>query len=232
MAPGGRSRSATILRMTHPLLRVLTDAARGRPPAPDCSVEVLPPLPGPVDAVVVFTAHSYVAAAIEPGRLRSRLPPGDPGAPTEPQFLAWLADELGRRAGQLDAVLTAPALGGPLPLDLELEPRDDLAAHPRVARASRYRDDTRVLADPAGDLVLVLGRGVAGRWEVAFEVDPGRRGHGLGRALAAAARHLVPPDEPLFAQVSPGNAASLRALLAAGYTPIGSEVLFSKATIP
>ncbi len=213
--------------MTHRLLRVLTDAARGRPPAPDCSVEVLPPLPGPVDAVVVFTAHCYVAAAIEPERLRSRLRPGDPGAPTEPRFLAWLAGALDSTAGQLDAVLTAPRLDGPLPL--ELEPRDDLVAHPRVARASRYRDGIRVLADPAGSAVLALGRGLAGRWEVAFEVDPERRGRGLGRALATAARHLVPPDEPLFAQVSPGNAASLRALLAAGYTPIGSEVLFPKA---
>ena len=30
----------------------------------------------------------------------------------------------------------------------------------------------------------------------------------------------------VFAQVAPGNAASLRAFLAAGFSPIGSEVLF------
>jgi RimJ/RimL family protein N-acetyltransferase len=30
----------------------------------------------------------------------------------------------------------------------------------------------------------------------------------------------------VFAQVAPGNAASLRAFLAAGFRPIGSEVLF------
>ena len=37
---------------------------------------------------------------------------------------------------------------------------------------------------------------------------------------------LAPRDEPLYAQVSPGNASSLRAVLAAGYRAIGSEVLF------
>jgi hypothetical protein len=37
---------------------------------------------------------------------------------------------------------------------------------------------------------------------------------------------LAPRGEPLFAQVAPGNAASLRAFLAAGYRPVGAEVLF------
>ncbi len=43
--------------------------------------------------------------------------------------------------------------------------------------------------------------------------------------LARAARHLVPDGRPVWAQCAPGNASSLRALLAAGYTPVGSEVL-------
>ena len=76
--------------------------------------------------------------------------------------------------------------------------------------------------------MLLLGRGLAGRCEVAFEVEPDHRGRGLGKALATAARHLAPRDEPLFAQVTPGNVASVRALLAAGYAPIASEVLLSR----
>jgi GNAT superfamily N-acetyltransferase len=213
--------------MTHPLLRILLDAARGRPPLPDGAVEVLPPLPGPVDAAVVaFTAHSYLVADVDPELARSRLRDGDPGAATRPAFLTWLAGQLGAHAGQLDAVLVAPGLDG-TPL-LELEPRTDLERHHRVARASRYRRDLRVFASPGDGGLLVVGRGLAGRWEAAFEVDPERRGHGLGRALALAARHLVPDGEPLFVQVSPGNAASLRAVLAAGYRPLGSEVLFPR----
>jgi RimJ/RimL family protein N-acetyltransferase len=38
--------------------------------------------------------------------------------------------------------------------------------------------------------------------------------------------------EPVFAAVSPGNARSLRALLACGFTPIGSEVLLRPANRP
>jgi hypothetical protein len=49
---------------------------------------------------------------------------------------------------------------------------------------------------------------------------------GLGRRMVAAALALVPATEPVFAQASPGNAASLRALLASGFRPISSEVLF------
>ena len=67
---------------------------------------------------------------------------------------------------------------------------------------------------------------MAGRVEVSVEVEPEARARGLGRSLARAALALAPAGEPVFAQVSPGNAASLRAFLAAGYRPIGSEVLF------
>ena len=50
----------------------------------------------------------------------------------------------------------------------------------------------------------------------------------FGRSLAQAAQTLIPAEHALFAQVAPGNAASLRAFLAAGYLPIGAEVLFLK----
>ena len=59
-----------------------------------------------------------------------------------------------------------------------------------------------------------------------MEVFEAARNHGHGRALAVAARHLVPEDRPVWAQIAPGNASSLRAFLAAGYEPVGSEVLF------
>ena len=92
--------------MSDRLLALLQDAARGAPPPADGAGEVWPAPPGPVHAVLAFTAHHVVAA-----------------------FLAWLG----------------------------------------------------------------------GRLEVAFEVDPARRNRGLGRLLAAAARHLTPPGEPLVA---------------------------------
>jgi hypothetical protein len=73
-------------------------------------------------------------------------------------------------------------------------------AHPRAERARRYRDDVRV-------------------WETR---------DGPGRGLTAAALGLLPAGTPVFAQVSPGNCISRRATLAAGYSPIGGEVLLPR----
>jgi GNAT superfamily N-acetyltransferase len=213
--------------MTHPLLGLLLDAARGRPPVPDGAVEVLPPLPGPVDAVVAFTAHHLVVGDVDPELVAARLPDGDLSAPMGPPFLAWLGGQLGSRPGSLDVVLAAEGLGGEPPL--ELLPVADPVRHVLVARALHYRADLEVWTDPEQAGMLLLGRGLAGRRELAFEVEPARRNRGLGRRLVAAARHLTPPGEPLFAQVAAGNAASLRAVGAAGFRPLGAEVLFHRA---
>jgi GNAT superfamily N-acetyltransferase len=208
------------------LLRLLEDAARGSPPATDGVVEVWPAPDGPVDAVLAFTAHHVVAAPVDPDLVAARLPAGDLGAPMSPGFLGWLGERLGSVPGSLDVVLAAEGVGGDPPL--ELRPVAGPGRHPRTARAARYRGDLQVWTDPAGAGVVVLGRGLAGRREVSFEVDPARRDRGLGRLLVAAARHLTPPAEVLFAQVTPGNAASLRVVEAAGFRPIGAEVLFHR----
>ena len=212
--------------MSDRLLRLLEDAAGGVPPPPDGVVEVWPGPAGPVDAVLAFTAHHVVAAGVDPDLVASRLPVGDLGAPMSAGFLGWLGERLGSHPGSLDVVLAAPGLGGDPPL--ALRPVEDPARHPRAARAQRYRRDLRIWADADGAGVLVVGRGLAGRREVSFEVEPSRRNRGLGRLLVAAARHLIPAGEPLFAQVSPGNAASLRVVEAAGFRPIGAEVLFHR----
>ena len=212
--------------MSDRLLRLLHDAAMGAPPAADGVVEVWPAPAGAVDAVLAFTAHHVVAAGVEPDLVAARLPEGDLTAPMSPGFLGWLGERLGSHPGSLDVVLAARGLGGDPPLELRAEVDPD--RHPRAARALRYRGDLEVWTDPDGAGVLVLGRGLAGRREVAFEVDPAARGRGLGRLLVAAARHLTPPSEPLFAQVAPGNAASLRVVEAAGFRPIGAEVLFHR----
>jgi hypothetical protein len=212
----------------HPLSTLLQAAARGRFPPPDGAVEILPPLDGKVDAVVAFTAHSATAVELPADDIRARLDPDDFGASMSATFLAWLSERLGTPPGVLDTTLVAP--GRPsVAADIVLERRDDLMDHPRVARATRYRTDLHVYTDGSGAGVLVVGRGLADRWEMAFEVDAVTRGRGVGRALAAAAPTLIPEGEFLFAQASPGNAASVRTLLAAGYVPIGSEVVFARA---
>lgn len=168
-----------------------------------------------------FPGHVVVAADIDRRWLDSFLGTGDDlSVPLSPTFLSALEDRLRLAAGNLDAVLLAPPAAGKPPTDLVLIADSD---HPRVLRARRYRSDVRVWT--CGPGVLVLGRGLGGRWEAAVEVESGARDAGLGRALAAAARHLVPEGRPVWAQIAPGNASSLRAFLAAGYEPVGAEVL-------
>jgi GNAT superfamily N-acetyltransferase len=202
------------------LAALLDGVAAGRYPPPDGGVTILPQ-PSPRDAgVLAFTAHSVIVIDLDPAWVRGQLPPGDLAGPLQPPFLQAICAKSGRLVNSTDMVCVATPRSGPLPV--ALIPAMDLS-HPRIVRALRYRDDVRAWQAPGG--VVLLGRGLAGRWEVAVEVDPGYRGRGLGRGLAAAARHLVPGGAPLWAQIAPGNAASVRAFLAAGYVPVGAEAL-------
>lgn len=200
------------------LAALLAEVAVGRFPPADGGVTVLP-APSPRDSGVLgFTAHAVVFADADPAWVAARLPAGDLAAPLSPAFLQALCQHTGREMHTIDMLCAATTRPGPPPLALVAEPD---RSHPRIARAVRYRDDVRAWRADGG--VVLLGRGIAGRWEASVEVDPGHRGRGLGRALAAAARHLVPPGTPLWAQISPANAASVRAFLAAGFTPVGAE---------
>jgi GNAT superfamily N-acetyltransferase len=186
----------------------------------------LVPSPSPRRAAVMsFPAYVVVAADVDRSWLESWMGAGDYAAPIGPPFLGALEERLRVAAGNLDVLTLGSSLPGPPPIDLTPVPG---SSHSRVARAHRYRTDVQAWTSAHG--ILVLGRGVGGRWEAAFEVDEAARGKGHGRALAAAARHLVPDGRPVWAQCSPGNASSLRALLAAGYQPVGSEVLLIPPT--
>jgi len=202
---------------------LLREAAEGRFPPADGRVEVIGAPPGPADAVVAFSAHNVVAADLDGADVRARLPSEDPGAPMSAAFLTWLGDRLGSEPGMVDLVMVSFARTD---RGLGLIERDDLDTHRRVLRSRRYRTGVRVYSAQDGRGVVTVGAGLAGRLEVSVDVVPGARGRGVGTALAIAATSLVPSGEPLYAQVSPGNVASVRAFLRAGYRPICSEVLF------
>jgi GNAT superfamily N-acetyltransferase len=202
------------------LAELLLHVEHGEYPPTDPWLSVLPAPSADTAAVLGFTGHVVVAADLDPAWVRDQLPGDDLSAPLNPPFLRACEQKLGRRVNNIDGLFLAAPLAGPPPVALAEDPALD---HPRVRRARRYRPEVRVWTTGGG--VLVIGRGVAGRWEAAIEVDPGHRGRGLGRALARAARHLVPEGRPIWAQVAPGNAASARAFLAAGYRPVGAEAL-------
>jgi acetyltransferase (GNAT) family protein len=214
---------------------LLADVASGHPPPADGRLEIIAPsLPGEA-AVLGFCAHHVVVAeGLEAETVRMLPGADDLSDRFTPPFLAGLCALLGgRRVSAIDAVLVsrprARSAGVPDGL-VEVTARE----HPRVARALRYRRDVRAWACPGEEssALVLLGRGLGGRLETAFEVAPEARGRGLGRRLAAAAVDLaavLAPHEPVWAQVAPANVPSLRVLLDAGYRPVGAEALLIPA---
>jgi GNAT superfamily N-acetyltransferase len=206
----------------------LTSIEQGQHPVPDGQTIVVPQ-PSPRDAgVLAFTAHSVIFTDQDPewvGEMLERCCPDPFSASLHPAFLAALMARTDRRMDTVASLTLAPALAGPPPLELtEIEDPD----HPRVARARKYRDDVRVWVSEGGG-ILVIGRGLAGRWETAIEVEEASRHRGLGRALAESARHMIPMGDAIWSQQAPGNARSVRAFQAAGYRAVGAEALLIAA---
>ncbi|HKE52028.1 MAG TPA: GNAT family N-acetyltransferase [Actinomycetes bacterium] len=203
---------------------LMADLAAGRIPPVDAQVRVVPAPSTTHAAVLAFTGHHVIAADVPDRWIQQHVRHDPLTAPTSPAFLLELGRRAGHPAGTVDVVFTAPAVSTDL---ARLAVREVLPdSQPRVERARRYRRDVRVwqTLDEAG--LVVIGRGLGGRWEASYEVTPEHRGRRLGRQLAATARTLIPPNDALFLQASPGNAASLRAAIGAGYTVVGAEVLF------
>jgi GNAT superfamily N-acetyltransferase len=211
--------------MVHELAKVLDGVAHGVFPEPNGRVEVVGAPPDGPGAIVCFTAHTYVALDIEPEEVAARAPAGELSVPMSTGFVQWAAARTGTVDGGQDLVFCALARGGPPEVELELVDEHD---HARVARAALHRDTTRIYVTRDRDALVVLGRGLTRRWELAFEVEPHARGAGVGRRIAMAARTLLPAGTPIWAQVAPGNAQSVRAVMAAGFVPIGSEVLCTR----
>lgn len=199
----------------HPLAAVLQAAAEGRFPAADGTVRVLPPFGG-VHAIVAFSAHTVLLTDRSPADVAERGIDAYGGS-LHPAHQLWLAGSL--PIGSIDVVLAARAIGTVTLAPLESQ-------HPRAVRARHHRRDVEVLGDERG--LVTIGRGLADRWELSVELFDGvAHGRGAGRALVAAGLAAAPAGEWVWAQVAPGNAASLRTFLAAGFRPICSEVLFT-----
>jgi GNAT superfamily N-acetyltransferase len=188
--------------------------------------EVLPSPAGKLDAVVTFAGHAVVACGVPEAEVRAHLDASDVGSCMAPAFLAWLGERLGVRPGVLDVVVVAHGTGRPTG---RLRPLSTAVDHPRLRRARRMRSELSAWTDPDSRAIVTLGRGLARRWEISIEVDRDHRAAGLGRQLIGDALGEVFAGEPVFAQIAAGNAISLRAFLAAGFKPIGSEVFFPRA---
>ncbi len=209
---------------------MLADAAAGRFPPIDGAFEVMAPARPGHCAIVEFTGHTIVLVEASHDALAALGADGFGGA-SHPYVKRFIAGANGS-IGSHDAVLVTRGLGrrsgvrrescDPEPCD-GLEPCDDLDDHPRVVRSRHHRLDVAVYKNDIG--LVTVGRGLVGRLEVSVELLTTGHGEGAGRRLIEAAVHLIPVGEAVWAQVAPGNAASLRAFLSCGFVPIGAETL-------
>jgi GNAT superfamily N-acetyltransferase len=199
--------------VTHPVGLVLAAATRGEFPEPDGTVEVLPPWQPGVEGVVALTGRAYVATERPAERVRERGINGF-GTALDPGFVRWLAGPNGW-LDCLDVLVGAvgTGTGGP-------PRRDDLREHRRARHARQVRGDVVIHADERG--IVTVGLGIGGLAEVGVEVDESMRNRGVGRSLVSDALGLFAAGTPVLAAVAPGNAASLRAFLAAGFRPLGA----------
>jgi hypothetical protein len=212
----------------HPLAGLIAAAAAGRFPDPDGSWRSVPPWRPGLEAVISFTGHAVFAVApdISDHRLAALGADGFGGA-HDPRLIAALAGP----EGWIDCLDMLMAGHGTARAPSPLIDRPDLAAQPRAQFAARIRSHLRVLGypDPGRSALAIISQGIAGLTELSFELEPGRRGRGGGFQLAADALSMVPAGRLAVAAVAPGNAASVRALLSAGFLPLGSVQLFRRA---
>lgn len=206
----------------HRLAQVLRSAAEGRFPPVDGVAEIVPPDGAGAHAVVAFTGHAYVLTDLDPTDV-ARFRPDGYGAAAHPRLLVHLAGD-GGGIGSHDVVLVRRGAPGVT----SLADRTDLEDHPRVQRARRHRRAVRVLGDERG--FVTIGSGLVDRTEMSVELTASAPGRGSGRALIADALRVLDADEFVFAQVAPGNAASLRVFFACGFVPIGSEIIIEPAS--
>jgi GNAT superfamily N-acetyltransferase len=219
----------------HPLAELIIAAAAGQFPVADGSWRRVPPWRPGLQAVFAFTGHAVLALAEDvPESMPAEFGVDGFGAAHDPRLICALAGSDGW-IDNLDLVLSASApSSAPAGLSVRsatgLVPRPDLADHPRVRHAAMIRSGPRVFGypDPECSTVAILSEGLAGVRELSFELDPGQRGAGRGTALVRDALDLVADGELVVTAVAPGNAASLRSVLAAGFTPLGSVQLFSR----
>ncbi len=223
----------------HPLARLIAAAAAGRFPAADGGWRRVPPWRPGLAGIIAFSGHAVVALApdITDGRL-AELGVNGLGGAHDPRVIAALAGQDGW-IDSLDVLMAGHGTGRAGDRGAELadaEPRlvdrPDLAGHHRALFAARIRDRSRVLGypDPQRSALVVVSRGLAGLTEISFELEPERRGAGGGAALIRDALRTIPAGQLVVAAVAPGNAASLRAALAAGFSPLGSMQLFRRGT--
>lgn len=212
----------------HPFTRVLVDAASGSFPDYDRTVEVVGSLPGPCDAVAFLPGHTVVAADVsqrwldEQGEDHRNRPLTDRSTGLA-MGLAALREELGNPHTYVSVVAAAPYRAAML--------RGRVHRHEGRANqawaAYRTEVESHIYEGVGTRGRIDLGRGPGGRMDIFVQVDSSHQtGGSASRDLLVTAKTLIPPGERLFASAPVHDIRALRTMLAGGFTPICTEVLF------
>lgn len=209
----------------HPLGKLISSAADGHFLPADGTWQRVQPWRPPLEAIISFTGHAVMAVSSDlPDNVLIALGADGFGGAHDPRLVTALAGP-DAWIDSLDVLLAARGTAD----SPRLVHRPDLATHSRARFAAEVRDDLEIFGYPDADrsAVAILSKGVAGLLELSFEVEPEHR-PGAGTALVKDALSVVPAEELVVTAVAPGNAASLRAVLKAGFTPLGSLQLFRR----
>lgn len=208
------------------LARAIDDAAGGRFPDPDHAIRIVPAVEGPLGAVVAFTGHHVIASPLDASEVAEEIERRGVRLPTDPRFLGWLAERLGAESSG-DTVDVVLARRGISRRDHPpMQPADNrLLDDARVAFAVETRREPLVFAPADESGIVILAAGLCGRLEVSIELAPQARASGRAREIVDVALAQAGEDQMVFAQVSAGNSAALRAALACGFAPICGEFL-------
>jgi len=251
--PLGEQPTEDVPAPPHPLARLITEAAAGRRPPADGGWRRVPPWRPGLEGIIAFTGHAVLALAPDiSDEMLIELGVNGFGGAHDPRLITALAgpggwiDSLdvlmtGRGTGGAGGPETVPGGGaaaglaghrtGSADSRARLVDRPDLAAHHRALFAASIRDPFRILGypDQRRSALAIVSAGLAGLAELSFELEPEHRGAGGGAALIRDALSAIPAGQLVVAAVAPGNAASLRAALTAGFTPVGSMQLLRRA---
>lgn len=221
--------SAVWTAARHPLARLLREVASGSYPPQDGAWVRVAPWAQHLQGIVSFCRHTVLAVSYDTNdaTLADLGVNGDGGA-LDPRVLTTLAGPSGW-IDTLDVLLVARGAGAEGLSGRTLVTRNDHESNDLVQYSRRVRQDVQVLGPADGDSqdLVVLGRGLAGLSEISFAVDERLRGQGRATQLVTDALACIPRDELVVARVAPARAPTLRAMIRAGFVPVGSVQLFS-----
>ena len=212
----------------HPLTDVFTQVGLGVYPVPDGSIDLVGPVEGPCDSLVVFSGHVVIAADVSGRWVREHTPPRwDPDVADLSNAITRLVFDL---AEQLGATAAAPSTLCVASPQTSIAPGDLAPGGQANKDWAAYRTDIENYryTSIGGSGTISLATGPADRTDLYIEVDetstvsPAR----TSKKLLRAARTLVPSDVALFGSAQLHDIRVLRAVIAAGFTPVALEILF------